>query len=350
MLIRPGPVLRVETMKPELDLLMFPQPGVAAEVGKTVEGAGWDGIYLADTQNLAPDVHVSLGIMATSTDRLKLITGVTNPVTRHPAVTATAIATVQVASGGRAVLGIGRGDSSLGYLGQKPAKVSTFETYVTRLRGYLHGEEVDLGEAKSRNMWITKTGLPPVPIDIAATGPRVIAIAARLADRITFAFGADPARLQEGIALVRSEREAAGLDPDSISIGAYVNTVAHPDAEVAREIARGGTASFAHFSGMAGAPKKGGPDGKVFESVGAGYDMDGHGSATSSHAIALPNEFIDRFAVTGPIEMCVSRLSELIEAGAERLVLVPGSRDVDPAEVVANMGRLSADVLPRLRS
>lgn len=67
-----------------------------------VESAGWDGIYLADTQNLAADVHVSLGIMATATERLRLVTGVTNPVTRHPAVTATAIATVHAASAGRA--------------------------------------------------------------------------------------------------------------------------------------------------------------------------------------------------------------------------------------------------------
>ena len=337
-------------MTPELNLLMFPQPGVAAEVGKMVEAAGWDGIYLADTQNLAPDVHVSLGIMATATERLMLTTGVTNPVTRHPAVTATAIATVQVASGGRAVLGIGRGDSSLGYLGQKPAKVAAFEAYVTRLRGFLHGEEVDLGDAMSRNMWISETGLPPVPIDIAATGPKVIAIAARLADQITFAFGADPERLREGIALVRSERQAAGLDPNSISIGAYVNTVTHPDADVAREIARGGAASFAHFSGMAGAPKKEGADGEIFEAIGTDYDMDGHGSSSSSHAKALPDEFIDRFAVTGPAETCVARLAEMIEAGADRLVLVPGSRDVDPAEVAGNLGRLSADVLPALRS
>lgn len=336
-------------MKPELDLLMFPQPGVAPEIGRMVEGAGWDGLYLADTQNLAADVHVTLGIIATVTERLKLITGVTNPVTRHPAVTATAIATVHAASEGRAVLGIGRGDSSLGYLGQKPARVADFEAYVARVRGFLHGEEVDLGDATSRNMWIAERDLPPVPIEIAATGPRVIGIAARLADRVTFAVGADPARLRDAIALVKAERAAAGLDPAGISVGAYVNTVAHPDADIAREIARGGTASFAHFSGMDGAPTKDSADAAVFESLGSNYDMDGHGSSGSTHAAALPDEFIERFAVAGPVEHCVARLSELVEAGAERLVLVPGSRDADSGEVFANLGRLASDVLPQLR-
>ena len=336
-------------MAPELDLLTFPIPGLVGAMAQMFEGAGWDGLYLADTQNLAADVYVSLGLAAASTDRVLLATGVTNPVTRHPAVTASAIAAVQAASGGRAVLGIGRGDSSLGYLGRRPAPVADFEIYLARVRGFLHGETVDLGDATSRNQWITETAQPPVPIDVAATGPRVTAIAARHADRVTFAVGADPARLRDAISLVRSEREDAGLDPAGISVGAYVNAVAHPDVEVARAIARGSTASFAHFSGMPGAPRTDGPDAAVFEAVGRDYDMAGHATAGAPHAAALPDEFIDRFAVAGPSEHCVTRLSELVEAGAERLVLVPGSRDANQGELVASMGRLATEVLPRLR-
>ena len=336
-------------MNPELNILTFPQPGSAGAVAKRFEDAGWDGLYMADTQNLAADVYVSLALAASSTDRMVLATGVTNPVTRHPAVTAAAIAAVHAASAGRAVLGIGRGDSSLGYLGQKPAKVAAFETYVARVRGFLHGHDVDLGHATSRNMWIAERELAPVPIDIAATGPKVTAIAARHADRVTFAVGADPHRLRDSIQLVRQEREAAGLDPSSISIGAYVNAVAHPDADLAREIARGSTATFAHFSGMAGAPTTSSPDGAVFESLGSDYDMAGHATAGTAHAAALPNEFIDRFAVAGPSEHCVRRLSELVEAGVERLVLVPGSRDADRGELVASMARLADEVLPQLR-
>jgi 5,10-methylenetetrahydromethanopterin reductase len=336
-------------MIPEIDLLTFPQPGIAGAVAQMLERAGWDGLYMADTQNLAPDVHVSLALAAASTERMVLATGVTNPVTRHPAATASAIAAVHAASGGRAVLGIGRGDSSLGYLGRQPAKLADFENYVRRVRGFLHGEEVDLGDATSRNMWISEQDLPPVPIDIAATGPKVTAIAARLADRVTFAVGADPARLRDSIELVRKERAAAGLDPSSISVGAYVNAVAHPDVDAARTIARGSTATFAHFSGMAGAPTTASPDAAVFESLGTDYDMAGHATAGSAHAAALPDDFIDRFAVAGPSEHCIARLSELIEAGAERLVLVPGSRDADRGELVASIARLAADVLPALR-
>lgn len=336
-------------MSREIHLLTFPLPGLAGMMAQMTEAAGWDGIYFADTQNLAADVWVSLGIAAASTQRMTLATGVTNPVTRHPAVTASAISAVQVASGGRAVLGIGRGDSALGYLGRKPERVAPFEQYVSRVRGFLRGEEVDLGDAKSRNMWIDTTGQPPVPIDIAATGPRVIGVAARQADRVTFAVGADVERLREAIALVRSEREKAGLDPAGISVGAYVNTVAHPDAELAREVARGSTASFAHFSGMTGAPKKNSSDDAVFEALGKNYEMAGHATAGAGHAQALPGEFIDRFAVAGSSEYCVSRLAELFETGLDRLVLVPGSRDADMNLVTGSMQQLAAEVLPKLR-
>ncbi len=86
-------------MSPELDLLMFPMPGLAGAMAATVEAAGWDGIYFADTQNLTGEVYVSLGLAAAATERMVLATGVTNPVTRHPAVAASAISTVQAASG-----------------------------------------------------------------------------------------------------------------------------------------------------------------------------------------------------------------------------------------------------------
>ena len=105
--------------------LTFPMPGQSENTARRVEQAGWDGLYFADTQCLSGDIYSAMCLAAKATTHLKIGTAVTNPVTRHPAVTASAIATVQVESAGRAVLGIGRGDSSLGYLGQKPASATT---------------------------------------------------------------------------------------------------------------------------------------------------------------------------------------------------------------------------------
>lgn len=332
-------------------MLTFPGAGMAGITAQFAEGAGWDGLVFADTQNLAADVYGSLCLAAASTSTLLLGTGVTNPVTRHPAVTATAIATVQAASGGRAVLGIGRGDSSLAHIGRDPERVAAFERYLLQVQGYLRGESVDLGDGvMSRNEWIEGSGLAKVPVDVAATGPRVIGIGARLAERVTFAVGAEPERVAAAIATARRAREQAGLDPMAVSLGAYVNVVTHPDVATARSMVRGGLGSFAHFSGMRGAPVVDGPDAAVYGALTDGYDMANHGSIAAAHQAALPDEFVDRFGVVGPVEDVARRLRDLADLGLDRLVVIGGSRDADPAALIAANQRLMAEVAPLVRA
>jgi len=334
----------------ELWMLTFPPPGAAGLVAEFAQTAGWDGVVFADTQNLAADVYGSLCLAAAATSTLQLGTGVTNPVTRHPAVTASAIATVQAASGGRAVLGIGRGDSSLAHIGRDPERVGAFEVYLERVQGYLRGEAVDLGDGvTSRNEWIGALAQPKVPVDVAATGPRVIGIGARLAERVTFAVGAEPERVAAAIATARRAREEAGLDPMGVSLGAYVNVVTHPDVATARSMVRGGLGSFAHFSGMPGAPTVEGPDAAIYGALTDGYDMANHGAASAAHQAALPDEFVDRFGVVGPSEEVARRLRDLVDLGLDRLIVIGGSRDADPGELIAANQRLMAEVAPVLR-
>lgn len=116
------------------------------KLARTVEGNGWDGLAVVDSQNLSGDPYVALAMAATVTERIGLATAVTNSVTRHAAATATAIASVQRVANGRAVLGIGRGDSALAHLGRAPGKVGHFETYMRHLQTYLRGEAVPFDE------------------------------------------------------------------------------------------------------------------------------------------------------------------------------------------------------------
>lgn len=331
-------------------MLTFPIPGTQAMIARIAEDAGWDGIVFADTQNLAADVYGSLCLAAVETERLLLGTGVTNPVTRHPAVTAAAIATVQVASGGRAALGIGRGDSSLAHLGRSPESPAAFERYVRTVQQYLRGQPADLGDGViSRIEWIGDAGVRKVPMDVAATGPKVISIGARLAERVTFAVGAEPERVATAIATARRAREEAGQDPDALSLGAYVNVVVHDDVERARSLVRGGLASFAHFTGMRGAPNEELADAETFRRLGASYELASHGKAATAHADALPDDFVDRFGVIGPPAHCAPRLQELVDLGLDRLVVIGGSRDADPGELLAANRRLMDEVAPAVR-
>jgi 5,10-methylenetetrahydromethanopterin reductase len=332
-------------------------PGMAARQAERAEAAGFSGIAMVDSQNLAGDPYVALAVAARATSTLKLATGVTNPVTRHPAVTAAAIATVHGESGGRAVLGIGRGDSALAHLGHAPAPVAAFERYLIALQAYLGGEAVEfedptlgnLGLAgapeDSRMEWIGMAG-PKVPVSVAATGPKVLALAARHAERVTFAVGADPER----VAWARDTALAARPAGD-VSFGAYVNVVAHPDRAKALELASGGLASFARFSVMHGRPT--GPvddqTSEVLQHVHARYDMTHHTRAGASQTEALTPEFAERFAVLGPADECVARLRALVDLGLDHLVVIGPSIGADREQSTNASRRFAAEVLPGLR-
>ncbi|ODU07656.1 MAG: hypothetical protein ABS81_00765 [Pseudonocardia sp. SCN 72-86] len=313
-------------------------PRVASRDAVEAEKEGWDGVVLADSQNLAAEVLVEMAYCLARTDYLKVAPGVANPVTRHPAVLAGALASLQAESGGRAVLGLGRGDSSLAHIGHAPAPVAVFERYLTALQGYLRGEEVPfdaafapagmtpvdalgLGTAPTGSSlrWL-RPSQPKVPVDVAATGPRVIDLAARLADAVTFAVGADPRRIGWAVGRARAARAAAGLDPDGMTFGAYVNIVVHDDVEIAHELVAGGLASTSRFAVMHGSVTGGasGQDVDVLEALHRSYDMNQHGTPAATHNGALGVEFTHRNAIVGPADHCLARLANLRDQGIRR--------------------------------
>lgn len=326
------------------------------------ETAGWDGIRYVDSQNLSGDCYIAMALAAKATTRLKLAVGVTNPVTRHPAVTASAIATVQAESDGRAVLGIGRGDSALAHLGMAPAPVPVFEDYLQRLQGYLRGDEVPFGKdanvaelhlanapTSSRIEWL-RPNQPKVPVDVAATGPKVIRAAARHADIISFAVGADVDRIRWGIATAKAARAAAGLDA-AMRFGAYLPCVVHDDADVARHLGEGGLSLFARFSVMHGnvVGPASGAERKVLQDVHRAYDMTRHSRAGSPQAGVLTGEFAREFGIFGPPAYVVERLRALIAEGLTVLTIVGPSWGADPREAERAAQRMVEEVLPALR-
>lgn len=338
-------------------------PSAVARRAEAAERAGYDGVTTVDSQNLSGDCYVALALAATGTSRIKLGTGVTNPFTRHPAVTACAIATVHAVSQGRAVLGIGRGDSALAHLGFSPSPVKKFEDYLWRLQGYLRGEEVPFEEGgnvdalrlanqptASRIEWLRPGRYPKIQVDVAATGPKVIAAAARHADSITFAVGADPERIRWGMETARAARAAAGLEPE-MPFGAYVNVVVHDDPEVGRRLGEGGVSLFARFSAMHGSAV--GPttaeEKRVMEGIHDAYDMTRHSRAGSPQASVITSEFASEFGIFGDSNYCVKRLKGLLDLGLQRLVVVGSSAGANPDEAARAEQRFVEDVLPGLK-
>lgn len=330
----------------------FPAPGRAAAVARMAEDDGWDGVAFTDSQSLSGDVFVGLALAAQGTTRLKLATGATNPATRHPSVLASAMSTLQVESGGRMVLGIARGDSALAYIGRKPLTLGEFRTGVGQVQAYLRGEAVDLDGYASRLEWPRNAGLPKVPVSIAATGPKVIEIAAQLTERVTFSLGARPDRLRWAVEHARQARAAAGLDPAGLSCGAYVNAVAHPDVERARELVRGRLGVYARFSTMHqnAMSTLAGEDRAVAEKLAANYDMSAHATSGARHETALDDDFVDRFGIVGPSERVAERLRELAALGLDHFVIVGHGRDVPPEVLAESSRRIGREVIPLVKA
>src|SRR5690606_21698916 len=114
-------------------------------------------------------------------------------------VLASAIAGIAKLAPGRVVLGIGRGDSSVRTLGLAASTLGGFERDLHRVQTFLSGEEYEGVKVP----WLVSAAAAKVPIDVAASGPRVIALAAGLAERLTLAVGLDPDRIEASFDLAR---------------------------------------------------------------------------------------------------------------------------------------------------
>ena len=339
-------------------------------IATDLEESGWDGLCVVDSQNLSGDAYVALAIAAISTERIGLGTAVTNSVTRLAAATAAGIASVDRASDGRAILGIGRGDSALAHLGLAPARLNQFETYVRHLQTYLRGnavpfDEIEIpdsvapgvaklgmadGPKESRMEWLASGR--KVPVEVAASGPKVIEIAALHADRIMFTLGADEDRIAWGIRIAREARMKAGLDPDGVAFGAYINCACGENMDRNRDLVRGGLATFARFSVMHGRPN--GPMSDAAENalrkLHEMYDMRMHTKDDSRQAMALPPEFIDYFAIVGNPEDCLRRLTRLTALGLDKLFFGVMFRMLQTPEGVAAKSLMEREILPSLKA
>jgi 5,10-methylenetetrahydromethanopterin reductase len=151
---------------------------------------------------------------------------------------------------------------------------------------------------------------------------------------------------------VRQVREEAGLDPDGVAIGSYVNVVCHPDVDVARSMVAGGLATFARFSVMDGEVRTpvDAAQQKVLIDLHGAYDMHHHTEVGSPQTEQMPADFVDRFGVVGPPEHCVERLRELASFGIDRVAVSGPTAGADRNEARAAVTRFTEEVIPALRA
>src|SRR3989442_15501667 len=179
-----------------------------SEFVAALEAEGVRRIWVIDSQLAMKDAYVGLAVAAMSTKRMGLGTGVTNAVTRHPTVTANAIAAIGEISHGRTILGLGAGDSALYGIGLKPQTVAELEDAIVFFRSH-----VDTS----------------VPIYLAVSQQRMCDLAGRRADGAIVMGPAQPDLLRRQVQWLEGGLKAAGRDPQDFEIELMATVGSSPD-------------------------------------------------------------------------------------------------------------------------
>lgn len=288
---------------------------------KAAEAAGYDRAWLVDSQMLWEDVWVYMTHALAATERIQLGVAVSNPHTRHYTVTASAAATLAQLHPGRIVLGLGRGDSSVRTLGHKQVATTKMAEIVPRIRDLLAGRDADENGNPIRLRWATGEH---VPLMMAATGPRNLRLAGRLADIAMIQVGYNPASARWAVEQVRAGADEAGRDPDEIEIALFGGMWVADDLQEAREQSRWAAACAANHLGdvMQRVPDHGMPEEltRLVQARTQAYDYyEGHLDSSAEHTGWLTDELIDDFAITGPAESCLARMRELEALGVDEI-------------------------------
>ncbi|MFK0296910.1 LLM class flavin-dependent oxidoreductase [Streptomyces sp. NPDC090442] len=329
----------------------FTSPMAFAADVERAERLGWDHAFIPSTPLLLRDPYVNLAFAAERTQRIGLGPLIENPVMRHPAVIASSIATVAGLAPDRTMLTYGAGDTAVRLMGQSPATVARLAEAVTLTKELLSGDEV-AAPAAARRARLTHAA--PVPVWIAAAGPRTLRMAGQVADGVFIRVGRHPANLRAAVEAVRTGAAQAGRDPDRIRIGAVFHTVLDDDLERAALISRSMAAGYYEYSPQLFAPPGFEWNGPPIDELKSKVWPDFHHAAdlTASGRIVsfLPDEVADAFALYGTPAMIAAQLTTVLEEGLPLSVVVAHPM---PAPLSAGRSpfieRFATEVIPLVR-
>ena len=315
---------------------------------RQIETWGFAALGVPDAHWLWPDCYVTLTQCALNSHRLRLGTFVTNPLTRHPAVTAGAIASINELAGGRAFLGIGTGDSAVYNVGFKAATVAQFREALLAIKGFYTGETRYEGKTV-RQVWVKR----PVPLYVCAEGPKTLRLAGELADGVIVGSGLTPEVVYDAYGRIREGAEAAGRRLEDLDIWFFAKTNVAEDAGAAVDEIRMALAASANHAfrrtleGKHIPPELRDP----IEKLKAAYRPHEHEllGAERFHArlvdeLGLKTYLTERFALVGTAKDCIGQIERAAAAGVQKIFLGPITGD--PTRVLQTFAQ---EIMPRFR-
>ncbi|HKZ39599.1 MAG TPA: LLM class flavin-dependent oxidoreductase [Candidatus Hodarchaeales archaeon] len=312
---------------------------------RRAEDLGFDSAWISDLA-LDRDVFVTMTISALNTTRIRLGTGVTNPYSRHPVVTAAALATINEISHDRVIVGLGVGSKRnlLHPLGLVRTDLDqTCREVITVMRDLLSGREVTskIGVcrlSKVKFSFSTKK----IPIFLAGRGARVLSVAGEVADGAIFSSLTTPRALKYAIDAVNFGLKKAGRDQTSVEKAVYCRFHISNDRTKAKQAILPNI-PYRIWDDSYSTLNKLGYDLEVVRRIKRAYN-----SGNMSEACSLITaQMIDDFAIAGSTKDCKEKVRALKEGGITQLIVIPVANDFSSR--MNQLEQFSEEVMPSFR-
>jgi len=330
----------------------------AADVARA-EALGWDAAFLPDSQLRRRDTYVLLAAAAQATRAIEIGPLITNPVTRHPTVTASSIATVAELAPNRTLLCSGIGDTAVRLAGLKPARIRALQDSIHLMKSLLQGHEVEVGAVRPARLPFAID----VPVWLAAGGPRTLEMAGSCADGVFIRVGTHIENIRDSVGRIRKGADKAGRDPDRVGLGAVFHTVFTEDEEQALLMGKSMAAGFYEYSPMLidnlelGWP---GPHPDLFKSDARVWPDFHHAPdlvSSGRYVDFLTADHAGAFCLQGSASAIADQLAELLRSASdegiefEYVVLqpIPNPPTPDPGPQ-AYIEKVPSDIFPRLKA
>ena len=287
------------------------------------EALGFHALFFADGHLNNLDGFQAMTVCALRTERLRFGIAATTMAYRDPTTLALSAATSNEFSGGRAILGLGTGDGSTYRLGRKATPLTEFAAGLATIRELLQGRSIEVPRGREGAGAVAlNAGRLPVPVYVAAVGPRSLGVAGRYADGIMLGTGFDLDVLEWAQARIGAGAREGGREPSDIDIALAGMICVHEDGDRARELVRARLANRAHHNfrfTMETVPRD---ERAGVERFMAAFDISKPLEERADPAL-ITDYLLRRFAIAGTPNECAARVRALAEAGVSHVLLTP---------------------------
>jgi len=301
-------------------------PREVSEWCRASEEAGFERIGMVDSQAIYRELYISCVAGTQATKSIQLGPRVTNALTRHPTVTASALLTLNELAPGRVFAGLGTGDSAVFNIGLKPVKLAALGEFTACLRALLRGESTNYQGHELKLTW----GKADIPIYIAGHGPKTLELAGEYADGVIVGTGVGEDVVRHAHASISAGAARAGRKLDDLDVwwalSAYIGNSRDEALSVIRMLL---AAKANHLARFPEQNKQVPPEYKdILERIHKGYNYLEHqkpGAGTTNAALVresgLESYLADRYAIVGTADDCLATLKRMAGYGVKKIWL-----------------------------